>query len=345
LAVIAAIFAYALPQVADFSEVWAAIKAMTWLELVTLALLAAWNIVTYWFVMVASLPDLNYWQAMKVNQASTSIANSLPGGGALGIGVTTAMLSSYGFTGSEIGLSILVTGIWNNFVKLGMPVLALPLLAVQGGASPALVTASLAGVGALIAAIIVFALVLHSEELARRVGAKLGAMVGLFKRATRRAETADWEESVAKFRRDTISLLEHRWVWLTSATLVSHLSLYLVLLLALRHVGVSEAEASWVQVLAAFSFVRLISALPITPGGLGVVELGLTAALVAAGGDQAQIVAGVLIYRALTYLAPIPLGALAYIFWRKGARRRRLAREVSPEGRVDAPSLGEATPR
>jgi uncharacterized membrane protein YbhN (UPF0104 family) len=50
----------------------------------------------------------------------------------------------------------------------------------------------------------------------------------------------------------------------------------------------------------ACAFIRLVSALPITPGGLGVVELGLTAALIAAGGDRAEVVAGVLVYRALT---------------------------------------------
>jgi putative heme transporter len=40
---------------------------------------------------------------------------------------------------------------------------------------------------------------------------------------------------------------------ITLATLVSHLSIYLVLLVALRHVGVSDAEVSWVQVLAWFA--------------------------------------------------------------------------------------------
>jgi putative heme transporter len=86
---------------------------------------------------------------------------------------------------------------------------------------------------------------------------------------------------------------------------------------------------SWAEALAAFAFVRLISALPITPGGLGVVELGLTAALISAGGDEAQVAAAVLVYRALTYLPPIPIGAVLYLKWRKGseARRERVAEQ------------------
>ncbi|MGI8520458.1 MAG: lysylphosphatidylglycerol synthase domain-containing protein [Actinomycetota bacterium] len=91
-------------------------------------------------------------------------------------------------------------------------------------------------------------------------------------------------------------------------TLISHITLYLVLLLALRHVGVSNDAVSWQQALASFAFVRLLSAVPITPGGLGVVELGLTATLVAAGGEEALVVAAILIYRLLTFVLPIPVG-------------------------------------
>lgn len=58
---------------------------------------------------------------------------------------------------------------------------------------------------------------------------------------------------------------------LTLATLVSHLSLFLVLLLALRHIGVSNREVSWAEALAVFAFARLVTAIPITPGGIGIV--------------------------------------------------------------------------
>ena len=107
-------------------------------------------------------------------------------------------------------------------------------------------------------------------------------------------------------------------MWLTIATLVSHISLFLVLLIALRHVGVSQEELSWIAVLAAFSFVRLISALPVTPGGVGVVELGYAAVLTIGLDDitSAQVVAAILVFRAVTYLLPIPLGLISYVIWR-----------------------------
>jgi uncharacterized membrane protein YbhN (UPF0104 family) len=334
IAVIVAIFGFAFPKLADYSAVWAEIKAMTWIEITTLLIATLWNIATYWLVMISSLPGSNVWQAMKVNQTSTAVSNTLPGGGAIGVAITYGMYSSYGFSKSDITLSIAVSGVWNNFVKLGMPVIALLLLALQGDASGSLVIAGIVGVAALAAAVVLFALVLKSEALAAKVGRGLGTVVSLFSRLIRRPPVA-LEQTVVSFRRNCIGLLRTRWVHLTVSALVSHLSLYLVLLLSLRDVGVSEDEVSWVQVLAAFAFVRLISALPITPGGVGVVELGLTAALITAGGADAEVAAGVLVYRALTYLLPIPIGAFLYLRWRHGAQARK--ERVAAGKAVEAP--------
>ena len=93
--------------------------------------------------------------------------------------------------------------------------------------------------------------------------------------------------------------------------------MYLVLLVALRHVGVSQEELSWITALAAYSFVRLISMVPITPGGVGVVELGYAAVLTIGLDDmtKAQVVAAILVFRAITYLLPIPLGIASYVIW------------------------------
>ena len=65
----------------------------------------------------------------------------------------------------------------------------------------------------------------------------------------------------------------------------------------------------------------------ITPGGVGVTEIAYTAVYVAVLGDAAQpaVVAGVLIYRAWTYLLPIISGAFAYVIWRVMRRRERRA--------------------
>jgi uncharacterized membrane protein YbhN (UPF0104 family) len=87
-----------------------------------------------------------------------------------------------------------------------------------------------------------------------------------------------------------------------------------------------------VEVLAVFAFARLLSAAPITPGGLGVVELALIAGLYAAGHTHAsaglttlkvQITAAALLYRALTYGLQIPFGGATYLVWQYRKRWRR----------------------
>ncbi|NQV06428.1 UPF0104 family protein [bacterium] len=327
IAVVVGIFVGIMPQIADYGEVWTTIRSMTGIEIVTLLAAGLWNLVTYWFVLVAVLPGLTYPQAAVANQASTAISNSLPGGGALGVGVTYAMYSSWGFTGADTTRSIVVSGIWNNFIKLGLPILVLPLLAFQEDVDTAWIVASMVGVIVLAAVIIGFWLMLRSDRLAARVGTLAERAASALRRLIRRPPVTGWDERAKKFRGETSGLLSQRWFRLTISAIVSHVSLYVVLLVALRHVGVSESEVSWVRVLAAFAFVRLISALPITPGGLGVVELGYTAAL-SIGVDEitrAQIVAAILVFRFITFFLPIPLGATSYVIWRRNKSWRKRA--------------------
>jgi len=236
------------------------------------------------------------------------------------------MLTSWGFRIPAIGLQTVVSGVWNNFVKLGMPVLALVLLALEGDITVARFVSAVIGVGVLVGAIVMFALLLKSDRLARSVGRRVGGGFNRIRRILRKEPLEAFDDRASRFRTDTIVLLARRWVRLTLATLVSHISLYLVLLIALRHVGVPQGELSWITVLAAFAFVRLISALPLTPGGVGVVELGYAAVLTIGVDDllSAQIVAAILLFRAITYLLPIPLGLISYVIWR-GNRSWRLS--------------------
>jgi uncharacterized protein (TIRG00374 family) len=94
--------------------------------------------------------------------------------------------------------------------------------------------------------------------------------------------------------------------------------LWLVLLTCLRGTGLSQAQVPWQTSLAAFAFVRLLTVLPVTPGGIGITELGLVGILAASADHRAtaQVTAAVLLYRAVTYLPPIPLGAVVCLVWR-----------------------------
>jgi putative heme transporter len=317
------IFGYVMPKVASFSDVWAAIKDMTPIEMVTLAVVGAWNLVTYFFVWMAVLPGLSFRQAAVSTEASTAIANTVPGGSYLAVGLNYSMIHSWGFRRSIVTLSLLISGVWNNFAKLALPVIALVALALGGQVTQGRLIAATVGIIALVTSVVLFAFALRSDSAAGWLGNRAARIAAWPLRILKKPAPTGWDIAVVRFREKTIGLLRRRWAWISLATLVGHLSLYLVLLVALRHIGVSDDEVSWAEVLAVFSFTRLITAIPLTPGGLGVTELALTAGFVAAGGDHADVVAAVLVYRFLTYVVPIPLGVGCYFFWRHNTSWRR----------------------
>jgi uncharacterized membrane protein YbhN (UPF0104 family) len=112
--------------------------------------------------------------------------------------------------------------------------------------------------------------------------------------------------------------------WLAAAAfalmLVSWVSDIAVLGVAYPAVGTSPP---WAGLLLAYCAGQIAAALPVTPGGIGVVEGSLTLALVAFGGARTVTLAAVLLYRIITYWACIPLGGLAWLalrFERGGGR-------------------------
>jgi uncharacterized protein (TIRG00374 family) len=119
------------------------------------------------------------------------------------------------------------------------------------------------------------------------------------------------------FRREAVGLVRERWVALTLGTIAGHITVFLVLLAALRAVGVTSADVGLAEVFAAWALIRIVTTVPLTPGGVGVVELGLTGALVGFGGERAEVVAAVLLYRALTYVPPIAIGGVCLLVWRR----------------------------
>jgi uncharacterized protein (TIRG00374 family) len=324
--IVVAIFWWAIPKFANYRDVWAAIATLTPVEAWSLVAATVFNLVTYWWANQAALPGLGIGKAAVLTQTTTTVANTLPAGGALAIGLTYSILDSWGFTGTSVALYVGVTGIWNIFTKLALPLLALVFLALSGHLTTTYVVAAILGVVVLSVGLALFALVFRSEEFAVRIGNRLGRIASWFLRLLRRPTIETWGEGAARFRRDTIALVEHRWLRLSLATVLSQIALFLVLLLSLRHLGVSEQDVSTAEAFAVYAFSRLLSAIPITPGAVGVIDLGYIGGLTAfAGREEAAIVAAVLLFRALTYGIQIPIGAATYLVWRAKTDWRRPA--------------------
>lgn len=318
LLIVVGIFAYAIPKVADYNEVWKAFESLTMLELGSLVAAMIFNMVTYWWANMAALPELKLTQAAVITQTTTSVANTLPGGGAIAVGLTYTILKSWGFTGTDVTLFVGVTGIWNIFTKLALPVLSIMFLVIAGQSGSAYVVAAIVGMIVLGVAVGLLTALFASERLARRIGDWLGRVISFFLRVVRKPAKTDMGDGAVRFRADTIGLVERRWLRLSLTTVGSHLALALVLLLSLRSLGVSEQDVSTVEVFAVFAFSRLLSAVPITPGGVGVIDLGYIGGLAAAApaDERAAVVGAVLVFRALTYGVQIPLGAFTYLIYK-----------------------------
>ena len=318
IALVAAIFGFALPHFASYRSVWASMQAMTWAQALLVGTAAAASMVSTWIMICSILPSIRLREAAVVNLGSNAVANTLPAGGALAMGVSWAMLSSWGVSTAEYVLYTLVSGIWNVFARLGLPVLALMILATASRPGAGLIAAAAAGLTLLVAMAAGLGLLMRSESFALRAGRALQVALVMACRVARRQASFDVPGSLLGFRDRAGALIAARGWRITAATAASNLTLWLVLLACLRVIGLSQAQVPWQTSLAAFAFVRLLTVLPITPGGLGITELGLIATL-AVGADHrvsAQVAAAVLLYRAVTYLPPIPLGAIACLTWR-----------------------------
>jgi putative heme transporter len=324
--IVIGIFWWAIPKYANYRDVWAAMKTLTPIETWSLVAATGFNLLTYWWANQAALPGLGIGKAAVLTQTTTTVANTLPAGGAIAIGLTYSILDSWGFSGTSVALYVGVTGIWNIFAKLALPMLALVFLALSGHLTPTYILAAVFGLIVLSVAIGLFAALFRSEAFAIRIGNWLGRVFSWFRRLLHKPPVTTWGEGAARFRRDTIVLVEHRWLRLSVFTVLSQVALFFVLLLSLRALGVSEQEVSTAEAFAVYAFSRLLSAVPITPGGVGLIDLGYIGGLTAFSGEEkAAIVAAVLLFRALTYAIQIPIGGFTYIIWRVKSNWRRPA--------------------
>ena len=330
-ALVAAIFGLALPHFASYRSVWASIENMTWPYALLVAAAAAASMASYWFLICAVLPSVRLREAAAVNLGSSAVANTLPAGGALAMGVSWAMLSSWGVSTADNVLYTLVSGIWNVFARLGLPVLALLALLTVRRPDTVLIAAGAAGLACLGAAAAGLGLLLRSEAFALRAGQLAQRTAAAACRLARRQPPSGVAGALSGFRVQARGLIAARGWRITAATVASHLLLWLVLLACLRATGLSQAQVPWQTSLAAFAFVRLLTVLPLTPGGVGITELGLVGVLAAGAGHQvsAQVAAAVLLYRAVTYLPPIPLGAVVCLVWQHMPAVRRADRAAS----------------
>lgn len=315
--VVALMFVIVIPAAAgsQYHDVWKKMQEISWQD--HLLIFGAWvvNIVNYAPVLVSVTPGLRWRTALTANLASSAVSNVLPFGGAAGVGATFLIYRSWGIGPATTTRSVLLSGIWNVFLKFGLPVLALFLLVGFHDVTLKLLGIAAIGAVALAVSILGFALVIRSDALARAVGRIAERIVSVFLRVAHKPAITTWEDRLVHFRHESADLVRKCWKRTTFWMVTYNVTQFGVLWACLVATGVDTSPAFTIKAFAAFAFGRLLSAIPITPSGLGFVEAGLAAALRAAGGDPAGVTAAVLLFSAYTYLIELPTGAIAWGVW------------------------------
>jgi uncharacterized membrane protein YbhN (UPF0104 family) len=328
LSVVVVLFALVIPKItgSTYHGVVHKLHKLSVAEIALLAVVWVIGLLAYAGVLTAAFPGLRRAQGVVLNTATSAVSNVVPFGGAVGVGATYGMCRSWGFNVPSTTLGILVSGIWNVFLKLGLPVLALVLLVVEGRATAGLVGGAIVGLAVLVLAVTLLAMVLSSAHLAATVGRALQRVVSSALRLVRRPDRAGIQQAVMDFRERSSGLISKQWPRLTLWTLAYSLLQFALQLLCLRLLG--EQSLATIQIFAAFAFGRLLSTIPLTPSGLGFAETGVIGALVKFGGNPVTCAAGVFLFTGFTYLLEIPVGGVSWVVW---SRAKSWRRPVAPE--------------
>lgn len=336
LVIVIWIFVAFVPKFANYSQAWDEITDLSTTDILALIFVTALSLAAFAWISMAALPKLRFWQAFGQVQASSAVANALPAGGAVAGGLTWTMYRSWGHGTDEFARATILAGIWNTFVKLGMPLIAVLLYTVTVGLKGSFVLAALVGVAVLGFAIVLFALVVTRPGLAHRLGEWAGRVASRIVKLFKKAPVSGWGKKMDDFREQSEEMIRKRWVLLTATTTFGQFSVFFVLLVSIRVVGVKSSTLSFAVILEAFTMVRLATTIPITPGGVGITQAGLVGLLTinADPTTSAKVAAAVLIYTGATYLITFPLGAISYVAWR--VSRQIETHEATERGSLEA---------
>jgi uncharacterized protein (TIRG00374 family) len=260
------------------------------------------------------------WPAVITSQlAGNALAKVAPGGGAVGGALQYRMLVQAGLPGPRAVAGLTAVNLLTFAAVLAMPVLAVPAI-LRGGVSRDLLEATAIGLAVFVALFGLGAVLIAFDGVLRWVGRVIQRVRN---RLRPRAEPLRrLPERLLRERDRIVGTLGPRWKRALAATSGRWALDYATLLAALAAVG-SQPRPS--LVLLAFCAAQILAQIPITPGGLGFVEAGLTAMLALIGVPAGAAVLATFVYRLFSYWLPLPVG-LAAFGWHARRYRRPIPR-------------------
>ena len=312
---VALLIVFVLPRVtgAEWALVGDRIAQLSLTQWALLIVLWLTGLYAHTFLTTAALPGLHHGQALALNLSSSAVSNLFPFGGALGMGLSYAMIRSWGHGRGSFAPFAAITTLCNVLIKLALPVVALGLLLGAGGLpTPGLAVGALVGGVVLLVVVLVVAAALSSDRAARAVGGVAQLVVGRALRLVRSSRQVGIESSIVDLRQRMSGLVRSRWRRMLLGTVVYAVLQASLLWTVLDMLG---SELGAVPVFAGFAFGRLLTLLVVTPGGVGIVETGTAALLVTLGGEAGVVAAGTLLFAAITFALEIPVGVVTGLLW------------------------------
>lgn len=326
LLILVLVFVVVIPQFGDYDQAWAAIQDMTAAQIGMISLATIALIFVYVTPYTAALESLRFGAAFAVRQTSFMISNVIPMGGAFGLAIQYGMLQTYNVGPAPAAAVIGVTSVWNTFITLSLPVLALVGLVIIGASNSSAVLATVIAAAVVVVSIIVFALILRDEQTARRIGDWASRVTVRAARLVRRDISVDFGDAIVHFRDSIVDVVRDRWVLITAANLGQQLLQFLILYLAIVALqGSFTNPINIAEALAAFSFGRLATFIPIPPGGLGTTDAIITSILTSFGLSSNDALAADMVWRAATYFPQVIIGTISFLAWRRGQSKKQRA--------------------
>ncbi|WUJ74138.1 flippase-like domain-containing protein [Kribbella soli] len=251
------------------------------------------------------------WGTLATAQLAGNAASKvLPGGAATGSVLQARLLITAGQPAAVVASALTAIGLITTGVLLLLPVLTIP--AVLIGPPPAR-QLELGLLVSLIMAVVIVGLGVAALTWPRfvvLVGRGAGHLIHIVKRSV----TAESCAAQLVTQRDRVAAaFEGRWWAAALAAAANRMFDYAALVAALAALDVHVRPS---MVLLAYVVAQALAMIPITPGGLGFVDAGLTALLVLIGISPDAALIGTLLYRLASFWLPIPVGLLAWTGWR-----------------------------
>lgn len=318
------IFGVVLPQFIDYEAVFRAIGKISALDWLLLAVLTAFQFVPAGWLLQSSLPGSKLKQGVTIATVTSAVANIPPGG--LDIVVRYHMTRGWGFTPQAATTSTVLTWIFDTTAKLLMPVIAVLLLSLVRIRDDDLDFFAVLGLAIVVGGAILITLGLRSSKFVSALGRLLTRFVHRLSRIFRRDWSVDLEQGLLSFRDQTAEVLKDRWHLGILSGLANQVVLFLVMLTAIRAVGLDSTVIGTTVVFAAVAAVAVVTTIPIfnAPGLNEALYISILS-FASGGGHADEIAAAVFVFRLVTWLIPIPVGGVSYTRWKARSSQTPIA--------------------